>query len=582
MTVSRASGDTDISVQSGTSLVFDASNWNTNQTVTLAAASDADQVDGSAIIRCSAPETADKDVTATEEDNTPALAIVTSTNAVTVAEGGTAEFQVKLNTEPLNPTTVTVSRASGDTDISVQSGTSLVFDASNWNTNQTVTLSAASDADQVDGSAIIRCSAPETADKDVTATEEDNTPALAIVTSTNAVTVAEGGTASFQVKLNTAPLNPTTVTVSRASGDTDITVQSGTSLVFDASNWNTNQTVTLAAASDADQVDGSAIIRCSAPETADKDVTATEQDNDVINLALASRGSTITGNNGTNWSKLIDGVTTGYTPTIGFGYTLWKNAANAPGAMTLDLKDLCTISSMRLLLYDLDNRFYRYKIEASSNNTTWVTIVDRTAVTNQCRSWQDISFSPPIQARYLRLIGTYNSALNGSNNGFHVVEWEVYGTPSAPVIMTSADAVTVPEGGTATFEVKLNIAPVNPMTVTVSRVSGDADITVQSGNSLVFDASNWNINQTVTLGAAEDPDIVNSSAVIQCSAPGLTDKDVTATEQDNDVINLALASRGSTITGSNGANWGKLIDGVTTGYTPTTGFGYTLFGYTSC
>ena len=79
-------------MQSGTSLVFDASNWNTNQTVTLSAASDADQVDGSAIIRCSAPETADKDVTATEEDNTPALAIVTSTNAVTVAEGGTAEL----------------------------------------------------------------------------------------------------------------------------------------------------------------------------------------------------------------------------------------------------------------------------------------------------------------------------------------------------------------------------------------------------------------------------------------------------------------------------------------------------------
>ena len=66
--------------------------------MTLAAASDADQVDGSAIIRCSAPETADQDVTATEEDNTPALAIVTSTNAVTVAEGGTADFQVKLNT----------------------------------------------------------------------------------------------------------------------------------------------------------------------------------------------------------------------------------------------------------------------------------------------------------------------------------------------------------------------------------------------------------------------------------------------------------------------------------------------------
>ena len=142
----------------------------------------------------------------------------------------------------------------------------------------------------------------------------------------------EGGTAIFQVKLNTAPVSPTTVTVSRVSGDTDITVQSSGSLVFNASNWNTNQTVTLAAAADADTVNDSAVIRCSAAGLTSKDVTATEQDNDAaaINLALASRGSTITGNNGANWGKLIDGVTTGYTGSTGYGYTYWRNAANAP------------------------------------------------------------------------------------------------------------------------------------------------------------------------------------------------------------------------------------------------------------
>ena len=107
----------------------------------------------------------------------------------------------------------------------------------------------------------------------------------------------------------------------------------------------------------------------------------------------------------------------------GSAIRLWTNVANAPGNMTLDLKGLCTISSMKLLLWDLDNRYYRYKIEASIDNATWTTIVDRTATTNQCRGWQDISFSPTIQARYLRLIGTYNS----ENAGFRVVEWEVYG-----------------------------------------------------------------------------------------------------------------------------------------------------------
>ena len=112
----------------------------------------------------------------------------------------------------------------------------------------------------------------------------------------------------------------------------------------------------------------------------------------------------------------------------------------------------------------------------------------------------------------------------------------------------------------------------------VSRVSGDTGITVRSGTSLVFNASSWNTYQTVTLSAAEDLDTVNSSAVIRCSAAGITNRDVTATEQDNDKItNLALASRGSTITGNNGTNWSKLIDGVTNGYTGTTGYGYTIY-----
>ncbi|MFH0908252.1 MAG: MBG domain-containing protein [bacterium] len=299
------------------------------------------------------------------------------------------------------------------------------------------------------------------------------------------------------------------------------------------------------------------------------DVTNTIAVNAVVNLALASRGSTITGNNGANWGALIDGITTGYSGTNGFGYTYWRSAPRTPGKMTLDMKGLCTISSMKLLLWDLDNRFSRYKIEASSNNTTWATIVDRMAATNQCRSWQEIDFSRPIRARYLRLTGTYGS----SNHTFQVVEWEVYGVAPPPVILTSAEAVAVPKGGTATFQVRLDVAPVRSTTVTVSRISGDTDITVQTGSSLVFNPCTWSNSQTVTLASAADPDGVSGSAVIRCGAPWLANKDVTATEHDN----LALASRGSTITGNNGANWGALIDGITTGYSDTNGFGYTYW-----
>ena len=144
--------------------------------------------------------------------------------------------------------------------------------------------------------------------------------------------------------------------------------------------------------------------------------------------------------------------------------------------MTLDMKGLCQISSMRLRLWDVDDRYYRYKIEAS-NSTGWATIVDRTGGTNRCQSWQDIVFSPTIiTARYLRLTGTYNST--GAVNSFHVVEWEVYGRPNPLAILTSVDSITVPERSTAKFWVKLNQVPIHSTTVTVSRISGDTNITV--------------------------------------------------------------------------------------------------------
>ena len=346
-----------------------------------------------------------------------------------------------------------------------------------------------------------------------------------ILTDTKAVMIPERSTAKFQVWLSAAPTDSTTVTVSRVSGDPNITVLSGASLVFDASTWSNDQWVTLGAAADADKTNSTAMIRCSASNLADQDVTATNQDTDVIvNLA---RVSAITGTtDAVDLGALIDGVT---TDLAGYGYTTWYSN---PGSMTLDLKGLCDIWSMRLLLYDPDDRYYLYKIEAAANgamsNATWTMIVDRTNPTNRCQSWQEIAFAnPPIQARYLKLTGMY-----GPSAFFEVMEWEVYGM-QPPEILTSTNAITAPEGVTTNFQVRLDRTPTSPTTVTVSRVSGgSANITVQSGASLVFNASNWHTDQTVTVAAANDDDTTNDLAVIRCGAPGLVDKDVRVTQND--------------------------------------------------
>ena len=76
--------------------------------------------------------------------------------------------------------------------------------------------------------------------------------------SKTALPVAEGGTASYTVVLDSEPTGEVTVTPSRSGGDTDVTVSEA--LTFTPSTWDTAQTVTVSAAEDADAVNDSATV----------------------------------------------------------------------------------------------------------------------------------------------------------------------------------------------------------------------------------------------------------------------------------------------------------------------------------
>ncbi len=113
-------------------------------------------------------------------------------------------------------------------------------------------------------------------------------------------------------------------------------------------------------------------------------------------------------------------------------------------------------------------------------------------------------------------------------------------------IVLSSDTAAVPEGGSAAFTVALTSPPASPLTVVCEKLSGDDDITVS--NSLPFTAANWNIPQVVSIAAAEDDmDQAVGFASIRVSAPGLTEKTLTATEVDDDYA-LAVNASGGTIT----------------------------------
>ena len=212
---------------------------------------------------------------------TPAPAIITDKGSVNVPEGGTATVLVKLGAQPTGNVSVSVNRASGDSDITIQSGGTLTFTPSTWNVYQSVTLAAGEDVDTVNDVAVIRFSGTGAVPTDLTATEIDN-DALNILSSVSALSVPEGATASFTVRLNAQPPGNVTVSVARVAGDTDISVQSGGSLTFTTGNWNVNQTVTLVAAEDVDTSNGSATFRLSASGLPTAEVIAGELDNDSL------------------------------------------------------------------------------------------------------------------------------------------------------------------------------------------------------------------------------------------------------------------------------------------------------------
>lgn len=132
-------------------------------------------------------------------------------------------------------------------------------------------------------------------------------------------------------------------------------------------------------------------------------------------------------------------------------------------------------------------------------------------------------------------------------------------------IDVSASSVEVAEGGTQTFNVKLRVMPTEDVTINVSRASGDSDIGVVLGGTLTFTSANGTTWQQVTLAAAEDGDIANGVASIQCVDPGgvWTSASLSATEVDNDnnspvvnagpnqTVHFASAGGGTVTSGAN-------------------------------
>ena len=123
------------------------------------------------------------ELTITDDDE---RGVAVAPTALKVDEGGSAAYTVVLESEPTESVTVSVTRT-GDRDVTVGS-TSLTFTASNWETAQTVRVSAGEDGDAANGTATIAHGVSSSGDyggatvASVTVTERDSDTASTSVT----------------------------------------------------------------------------------------------------------------------------------------------------------------------------------------------------------------------------------------------------------------------------------------------------------------------------------------------------------------------------------------------------------------
>ncbi|MBF2755287.1 MAG: hypothetical protein ISN29_08535, partial [Gammaproteobacteria bacterium AqS3] len=515
-------------------LEFTTSNWETAQTVTVSAKEDDDGIQDKATITMSASGgdyssvSGSIEVTVTEND-TPGILV--SKNSLTITEGSSDTFMVKLATQPSEDVTVSIAQTGTNNSNVTATPASLTFTASNWKTDQTVTVNAAEDnEDEVDETATLRVSASggdygSVAHKDVSVRVDDNDKP-GITLSSDSVTLTEGSNTTFTVVLDAEPSANVTVSITQPDDpnadvtvDTDTeTVGNQTELTFTTLNWQTAQTVTVNAAEDIDLTDDTATLRVGATGGGYGSVTGsvgvTVEDNDLLGLEVSKASLTIR-----------EGASGSFTV---------KPEIRTSGNVTVTL------------------------VQPSNTDVT-VTPASLIFTTENWETAQEVTVNTKDDDDGIK--DTATIIVSASAGGYGTVTGSIGVTVNdsdTPGLTFDPTSVTLTEGSNTTFTVKLATKPSTSVTVRLVQPADNTDVTVDTdtetvGNQteLTFTTSNWQTAQTVTVSAADDEDRNNDSATITMSASGgdynAVPGSIEVTVNDNDVPGLTVSATSLTI-----------------------------------
>lgn len=249
----------------------------------------------------------------------PEIIITESDTSTDVVEEGetTDTYEVTLNQTPRAEVTVTLNfdddqLLAGDSATPTTSPVTLTFNATNWNTPQTITVQAVDD--DIDEAAIhtssINHASTSVGDPRwniggpsvVVNITDDDTAGVTITENVAGTNISEdGATSSYQVVLNSEPLDDVEVEIT--FDPTEVTINgdntSPASVTFTPVLWDSEQTVNVVAVNDREVEDAhtdilSHITRSTdnnydlAPFAPSQDVTVNIADNDTATIAFSS------------------------------------------------------------------------------------------------------------------------------------------------------------------------------------------------------------------------------------------------------------------------------------------------------
>ncbi len=508
------------------SLLFAEDNWDMTQTVTVKAADDVDHDDEQVTLRYTASdqEYADVTTTLTVEDNDPGLVLDHSVIRVTEGDPAGASYTVRFSNQTADSVTVFI-RGFGDTGITVDPP-SLTFATEDWDQPQRITVTAVEDEDAQDlsGATAVKLrhvsSNPNHEEKSLSVIVKDNDE-NGLVLSRSSVRLNEGDRTTYTVVLQSQPSENVTVSVS--GDDTGAVTVDPANLTFTRDNWDTAQTVTVRGIEDDDATDERVTVTHIAQgqgyEADRPTLTVTVDDNDP---GLVFNPPSLT-------------VSEETQPTATYTVALEEQpTGNVNVMVSSDAPDVFLEADPRLTASESLLTAEASPVLPSTFRTTKVNGMGLTFTRGAWNVPQRIKVmvTDDQEADGTVLL---NHVVNNGEGDLISQTLRLEINDNDPGLVFEPSSVTVTEGITAIYRVRLSMQPSDNMTVSVS--SADTDVATVDPASLTFTTENWNVPQIVMVEGEQDTDTMNETVTLNHEPDNATypAKALAVTVQDDDV-----------------------------------------------